>query len=731
MSMQESGSERLYATPSFDTNTPYPHLLGDRLSVITPSDGTVFSIDPVNQPHLGYREIDDFLRARKGHSEFTPSNCLIDVFEAEVRNCTVVSFDIFDTLLVRYVDSPFDVFHYLVHEPVFQECGLPREQIARLRAEAERVARAKLAHQVGMDDISITDIYTVFCMQHRIPMGKVMDMVEAEERVELKLCNVNPPLRELYDRAVRSQKTIIYVSDMYHKPEFLKTLLERNGYAVPEGSIFVSSAHRYNKVSGRLFNIVFDSLGVGPAQILHIGDNPHGDRATPKSLGLRTILHEYRTSSERPNFANFKAPCDLQAYVAGMGRMSKVQYPDKDFWWHLGYGAFGPMTVAYCQWLEDRFRQDKIESAYFFLRDMDIVADVFELLYPSEGRGYKTRKLLSSRRAFVFPVAEYFAEIAFSGFGLFYSTQTKPAREFLRRLCIDSDQFQAEFQQVGFKTPDEPISPGEIVKLFDLFRQPRVLKAVLGRSREERPLLVKYLEQEEFFSHSQVAVVELGWAGRLQKALQSLLNQMRLPVSLNGYYFATFDQFFLGQVPNLKHSSFVTHNGQPNDLASSLDRSLRILESIYSSTRGSLLYFQRDGEQVVPVFSGSGLSEQQVHILNEAHNGIKQFTMDFISQREKFPFEKIPAGIAIERYLRLAMNPSPEEALVVGQLIHTENFGSNAAKRIAAFRPESHTVADVWRDLEDSTWREGLINQDNEKSQVLRSVLWKIEKGAL
>jgi predicted HAD superfamily hydrolase len=440
-------------------------------------------------------------------------------------------------------------------------------------------------------------------------------------------------------------------------------------------------------------------------------------------------LQEHRTSAEGPNLANLKAPFDLQAYLSGMRRVAKVEYPNRDFWWNLGYTVFGPMTVAYCQWLEDRFRKDKIECAYFFLRDMEIVSEVFEKLFPQERRAFKTKKLLSSRRAFLFPATEFIPDTALGEFGLFASTIPKPAREFLRHLCVNPKDFENEFAIANFSSPEEMVYPGKLVKLFDLFRQEKVMRAVLERSRAERPLLIQYLKQEGFFDHSQVGVVEIGWGGRVQKALQALLNQMQSPVSMNGYYLATFEVFLANNVPNVKHSSFLLHNGQPVDWMRAVSSGLRILENVYTSTNGTLLYFQEDGGVVRPVFSGSGLSDQQVQMLNSVHGGIRQFAADFASRQDCFQFENIPAVMAIEPFLRLALQPSPEEAHVIGELAYTDNFGSNGARKIAGFRPESQTIPDLWKDFEDAPWKQGLINQNNERAQALRCVLWKMDRG--
>lgn len=682
------------------------------------------------QEDFGYSQIENFLANLSNNNAYTESGKLLEHFENELHYCSTVSFDIFDTLLIRYVNSPFDVFQYLATESVFRSCGIPVEQLAKSRSNAEIAARAAIAHPIGQDDISIVDIYSTFCRQHNLSLSLITEMIMAEERVELKLCRVNPPLRTLYERAVAAKKSVIYVSDMYHRPEFLKTLLEQNGFAVPEGCLFVSSAYKYNKTSRRMFKIVCDTVKQEPSKILHVGDSPEGDYFAPKSLGMRSILHRHRASAEKPDFSTMKQPFELQAFLLGMAKVAKLEYPEGNFWWHLGYKTFGPLTVAYSQWLNTCFRRDNLDHAYFLLRDMAVVADVYKMLFPVTAGGTPAVKMPSSRRAWLFAAADLIPPLAFSDSGLFYTRTPKPARVFLDRLSVNPEVFASEFAISGFTSLDELVDPREPAKLFTLIKQERVLKAILSRVEYERAELVRYLHQSGILSKNKVGIVELGWSGRPQKALQAILSKIAPNLSLHGYYLGTFSSFLNYGGGNLPHSSFLVQDGQPGDLAHYLDSTSVLLESVYTSGDGSLLHFASKDTTVEPVLAPPDLQEEQRSLVADIHAGIRKFAADYVYQARKFGFKEIPPQLGIENYLRLAIQPTAEEASRIGNLSYGENLGSAGRLPLACFRKSSESISDIWNDFEASIWKAGLLNQSNGKALALRSTLWMMEHPA-
>ena len=71
-------------------------------------------------------------------------------------NCQLVSFDIFDTLIKRNVNTSSDV--YLILENNYQKFFNKKTPISKLRIDAEKIANKLSEHE----DVSLEDIYNVF-----------------------------------------------------------------------------------------------------------------------------------------------------------------------------------------------------------------------------------------------------------------------------------------------------------------------------------------------------------------------------------------------------------------------------------------------------------------------------------------------------------------------------------------------------------------------------------------
>jgi len=137
----------------------------------------------------------------------------------------VVSFDIFDTALIRKVLKPTDIF-----QVVADEIGI--EGFKNARIAAEKNAR-KL--QPGREDIAYSDIYSLISKE--IDPQKELD-------VEERYLTVNKECYELY-KSVPSECKVIFTSDMYLPHEFVSKILHKYGYYYHElyisGSVGKSS----------------------------------------------------------------------------------------------------------------------------------------------------------------------------------------------------------------------------------------------------------------------------------------------------------------------------------------------------------------------------------------------------------------------------------------------------------------------------------------------------------
>lgn len=183
----------------------------------------------------------------------------------------VISFDIFDTLLVRPFEKPSDLFFELEKR---EGCG----GFGNERIKAERKARERYREQ---EDVTFDQIYQQIGVQYR-------HLKEKELELENEVLTANGSVYEIYQYALGKGKKIIVCSDMYLPKKFLETVLYANGYQGFE-KIYVSSDIMMTKGSGNLFGRALHELHVSNTSVLHIGDNLESDGKANMIYGMTYI----------------------------------------------------------------------------------------------------------------------------------------------------------------------------------------------------------------------------------------------------------------------------------------------------------------------------------------------------------------------------------------------------------------------------------------------------------
>ena len=175
----------------------------------------------------------------------------------------VVSFDIFDTLLLRPAIRPRDIFHLLARK-VDAVHGV---DFIGMRWDAEA--------RLGKDNSNIREIYGYMARRHRLDDATAAALMAEELRCEETLLYPRPDVRMLYDEAVRLGKRVIAISDMYLPGDILGPILKRKGYDL--AAVYVSCDYGARKSDGSLYESVLAAEDARPSEILHVGDNYQSD----------------------------------------------------------------------------------------------------------------------------------------------------------------------------------------------------------------------------------------------------------------------------------------------------------------------------------------------------------------------------------------------------------------------------------------------------------------------
>lgn len=294
-------------------------------------------------------------------------NMLLDKIKSEIDTHDIVSFDIFDTLLMRPYVKPTDVFKHM--EKVENSAGFAD---ARIKAESD--ARKKYPQY---EDITLDEIYEEIASSYT-------GMKELEVKWEERVLQPNPQIQKVFEYAKTKGKKIIIVSDMYLTEKDLTRILKVKGY---DGffKLYVSSKYRKMKYSGNLFREVIQDLKVHPSQIIHFGDNLHSDYNVPQHEGM-DAFHTQKPLDllleKDPRVLSFldEHPDDLNISIL-LGLVSFIYAEEeKNYWKMLGFKYGGPAIFGYMNWMKKQLEKSDYRDVWFIARDGYTLQKVFDLL---------------------------------------------------------------------------------------------------------------------------------------------------------------------------------------------------------------------------------------------------------------------------------------------------------------------------------------------------------------
>lgn len=565
-----------------------------------------------------------------------------------VASAQVVSFDVFDTLFVRPLCDPEDLFDIIGER--FSIKGF-RE----LRRAAQTRAFQTM-HANKMKEITLDGIYASF--------GDLSVDVEllkqAELELELDLTLPNPDLVDFFVELVPKQQVVI-TSDMYLPRGFFEALLERNG--LPSVPLFISSDRNATKRdAGELFEIVQAEYAVAPERILHIGDNELSDilRAREKNFAAYHYVDPRRTALPSASTPAASMACAIPRVFP--------EPPDANSFEALGFNVGGPAALAFLHWLNRAAARDSIDLVLFTSRD-----------------GYVLEKMEKRGDAGPFPRCEYFKSSR-TALSLAAADETnfEQLMPFLLSGADDLSPFEL-LERIGVTPPVDQV-------MRDLGLGPEVrlthttvdrFKSFLWASRWEilktcraaRAGLFNYLLSLGVKSGMRVAIVDVGWNGTTQEAFHRALEGM-FDIDLFGYYLClTEHPECLRRKKTLRMDSLLSAKSVGPRMAERVYANRVAVELFFSAPHGAVIGYDLDARGHVRIREdlGRGVTDGLSPISSAVSRGIERY-----------------GAYASELFRRVGVDPAPEE-IVKPLLAFIDNPPPDARRLLS-----SVTNFDAW-----------------------------------
>lgn len=309
----------------------------------------------------------------------------------KIDKADIVSFDIFDTLIMRKVFSPEDVFR-LLGEKVRTEL--------KLDCEIDYI-RAQVAAQCG-PYANINEIYEQIKKCMNFTDENISDIMKMEKDTDIDLCIVRRDIADLYEYCLTCGKEVYFISDMYYTIQDIKRILEKCGVTVPDDEhIWISCEKKADKVSGSLWEKYFKLVGKGN-KCLHIGDNKTCDVKNPVRYGIDSYyvmsakdMLMNSSMAELASDVNTVSDSICLGLVASKlfnspfalcSTKGKVSFDDSESY---GYCVYGPLLEKFLIWLYYNSRKDEIDKLLFFARDGYFLEKNYKIVTELLDDGYK------------------------------------------------------------------------------------------------------------------------------------------------------------------------------------------------------------------------------------------------------------------------------------------------------------------------------------------------------
>ncbi len=303
----------------------------------------------------------------------------IDDAKDAIRNHDIVSFDFFDTVMLRRALSIDDVFQI-----VAEKCGSLLNGIDFMEMRSRASANLK------NDFPLIKSIYDEIGRMSSLSQNTLQQIMKTEIGVENALLTPRHDVVRLLKYAIENGKKVFIISDMYLSSEFIREKIEELGVDAAQIDIIVSCEVKCEKSNGSLWERFRD--GHKDEKIIHFGDNIKSDVEMPRNYGIDTFhIPNIRTMMDACGFADIGArACSLYASVM-IGHVMNVLFnspfalsdrskPIIKNEHGMGYALLGAVLVTYLLFLWKKKNEDNVSHMFFFSRDGYFLQKDFEIL---------------------------------------------------------------------------------------------------------------------------------------------------------------------------------------------------------------------------------------------------------------------------------------------------------------------------------------------------------------
>ena len=562
-----------------------------------------------------------------------------------------VTFDLFDTLFIRRIHNPDMLkpavarfISKLAHQ--YHEKGWTWESIHALRSQFESEQRQETAksyvdHEARYPDFMKKVLQKIF--KERATDRLLQRVTDYEMSVESAMIVPRSEFVKWIIKLHGRDKTILIISDIYLPSGHLKTLVDRTGLSRYVTDVISSADTFYAKASGKAFPLIQKKYNLNVQRWMHIGDNPISDGVRPAEYGIRSFVLKDSSEKYRKSVAQmYTVFANRRLFWKGR-QLQHLMLPlegensDQNPLYIDGYNFLAPLVGAFVMEIAEQVKRLGIQKIFFLSREGWTFLKFWEkaapYLYPAgflpeASYLYVSRLALTGASCAHTGLTQTKADIAF------LPPNNKDIRDLCRVFDLDIRALKPLMNRYGLK-PDETLSPlypdwsqNSKYKLRYMIEDAEFQSEVRRQTLPHNQALFRYLEQEGFFDHERVALIDVGWTGTIQRLLFDAIRHRVPKPRMYGFLFAAGRGIPFPTTSENRIEGIIYDKNRFDFAASTVLNVRDFFEEAFRAPHPSLKGYRLDGNGFKLMFQNQEISSCEESAQNEHFSMLQKGTLD-------------------------------------------------------------------------------------------------------
>lgn len=315
----------------------------------------------------------------KAELNFTSEDHCFEISKKELMSLIdqhdIISFDIFDTLIMRELYEPHDIFATVQKVAYARGLHIKDFYVNRIQAEINLIREIP----------DLAELYEETQRLAGITDDEKQQLMQIEIQLEKQVIIPRKEMVDIFKKAINLGKRVYLISDMYLPTELLESILKQNGIS---GYIKLYNSCDFHKpkVNGLFEIFVAQEKG---NRYLHIGDHPQADGFFAQKAGINSFLIKKASEiCEQSSFRNLKKKIKTwnEKLLYGLfisrlfnnpfcvdekGRINIFSLED------LAFCSVAPTVSAFVEWIKE-IQKSEGKTILFSSRDGWILKEMVE-----------------------------------------------------------------------------------------------------------------------------------------------------------------------------------------------------------------------------------------------------------------------------------------------------------------------------------------------------------------